>query len=190
MAFLDFFLDAVFIILLVAVLLYVFKLNKHIHILQDSKDELRNLLGQFVSSTERAEQALQRIKAKSRDATMTIDEAIAEARSLKLELTDLIRRSEIAASNVSLSLDRTPVSPKPTEIKDEFDLDKGVEERLSKLIETVEAGEANFDSVENIDRNAENTDNNEKLARDETTSTGSDAKAKSKEELMKALRGQ
>ncbi|MDX1738312.1 MAG: DUF6468 domain-containing protein [Alphaproteobacteria bacterium] len=235
-------LDVTFVILLGAVLVYAVRLNKHIRVLQDSKDELRELLGQFVSSTTQAEEALQRIKSRSRDATLSIDEAITEAKNLKIDLMELIRRAESVAGPVGVAAAKAergqatyrpgysngpakapvkakkvrskkaapkspgakaaPSKPMPQSPNMDMDteIDPDLEARLAKLIESVESGDPDIaaqsdmfssgasddilgsDTTEQMDLSSEEREQ-EKLP------SAEESKAKSKEDLLKALRG-
>ncbi len=213
--FIEIFLDVAFVGLLVAVLIYAVKLNRNIGILQQSKAELQTLLTQFVTSTNQAEEALVRIRNRSRDATLSIDEAVLEAKALKADLVDLIERAE----HIAHSVDGSPAqgrgrkaskksasyssgygtgpssakkskSRKPSAAKEDVsdldaEIDKDLEERLARLIDSVEAGGHDIASDEPILRQQQ-----EELSVSNTPSEDAkESKAKSKEELIKALRG-
>lgn len=223
-------LDVAFVGLLVAVLVYAVRLNRNIGVLQDSKAELQTLMAQFVASTERAEQALQRIKDRSRDATMSIDEAITEAKSLKSELHEMIRRAEgvnetyekpskskvktrraskaPGASKSSTAKKREyrsgysdgPVDKSSSDMDTE--IDKDLEDRLARLIDSVEAGEHDMlmdpqrdvKSESSLSASAEeevpqNTEAKSEGIQGPGGDAGAGSKAKSKEELIRALRG-
>ncbi|MTI10600.1 DUF6468 domain-containing protein [Curvivirga aplysinae] len=225
-------LDIAFIGLLIAVLIYAVRLNRNIRILQDSKEELRQLLGQFVSSTQQAEEALLRIKNRSRDATETIDDAIAEAKTLRADLIELIRRAQEVAGPVGIaaakvergqatynpgystgpakgkkarskkakSAKATPASPRePMNMPDitdmDAEIDKDLEARLSKLIESVEAGNPEVMAPQADMFGAESSAVSSAQEAQEAgvelsgVDEAQESKAKSKEELLKALRG-
>lgn len=92
--------EVVFAILLIAVLVYAIRLNRHIGALQKNKAELEKLLAGFVSSTERAEQALERLKSSSKEKSDALDSLVGKAETLRSDLAYMLDRGEEIANRL------------------------------------------------------------------------------------------
>lgn len=90
--------------LLVAVLVYAIRLNRHIGALQNNKAELEKLLAGFVSSTERAEQALDRLKVDSKEKTEELEGLVSKAENLRSDLAYMLDRGEEIANRLEAGI--------------------------------------------------------------------------------------
>ena len=100
MADLELIFDIIFIALLVAVLVYAVRLNRHIAMLQNNKAELEKLLAGFVSATERAEGAIQRMKMSTKENSQSMDDKMSKAENLHADLSFLVGRAESIADKL------------------------------------------------------------------------------------------
>ncbi|WP_259783161.1 DUF6468 domain-containing protein [Aestuariispira ectoiniformans] len=102
MAWLDIeiFVEIGFAVLLVAVLVYAIRLNRHIGALQKNKADLEKLLAGFVSSTERAEQALDRLKSGSQEKSAELDSLVGKAETLRADLAYMLDRGDEIANRL------------------------------------------------------------------------------------------
>ena len=100
MADLEIVFDIIFIALLVAVLVYAVRLNRHISLLQKNKVELEKLLAGFVTATERAEGAIQRMKVSTKENSQSMDDKMAKAENLHSDLSFLVGRAESIADKL------------------------------------------------------------------------------------------
>ena len=94
------FVDIAFIGLLVAVLIYAIRLNRHISALHNNKAELEKLLGGFVASTERAEEAIQKVKRHTQENIEAVQEAVGKAETLRADLSYMLDRGEEIANRL------------------------------------------------------------------------------------------
>lgn len=92
--------DLVFIGLLVAVLVYAVRLNRHISALHNNKAELEKLLGGFVASTERAEEAIQKVKRHTQENIEAVQDAVGKAETLRADLAYMLDRGEEIANRL------------------------------------------------------------------------------------------
>lgn len=102
MSFADYsvFVDFAFIILLVAVLVYAIRLNRHISVLRNNKHELEKMLASFVASTERAEDAIQKVKANTQQNIKAVQDSIDKAETLRADLSYMLDRGEEIANRL------------------------------------------------------------------------------------------
>lgn len=101
---LSLFLDSGFAILLVVVIIYAVRLNGHIIKLQNSKAELEKLLQGFVTSTERAESAVQKLKNSSQLKSDELENSLAQGKHLQSDLAFMISRSEELATRLETAI--------------------------------------------------------------------------------------
>ena len=96
--------------LLVAVIVYAVRLNRSLTILQKSKQELEQLLAGFSDSTEKAERAVQEVKAATSQNKDTLGGLLSEAEHLKEDLAFLIDRGNSIADRLDqgISAQRGP----------------------------------------------------------------------------------
>ena len=117
MADLEIVFDIIFIALLVAVLVYAVRLNRHIALLQNNKAELEKLLSGFVTATERAEGAIQRMKMSTKENSQSMDDKMAKAENLHADLSFLVGRAESIADklegDIRASRGSTATAPVP-----------------------------------------------------------------------------
>lgn len=157
-------LDIAFILLLVAVLVYAIRLNRHISALHSNKAELEKLLGGFVASTERAEEAIQKVRKNTEENIKAVHDAVGKAETLHADLSYMLDRGEEIANRLESGIRSGRTAYQATGRTDEQDL----------LASAVAAGEKEAAGAE---------------AADKGKSEGKDVKAKSKADLLKALQG-
>ena len=157
-------LDIAFIVLLVAVLVYAIRLNRHISALHSNKAELEKLLGGFVASTERAEEAIQKVRKNTEENIKAVQDAVGKAETLRADLSYMLDRGEEIANRLENGIRSGRTAYQASERTDEQDL----------LASAVAAGEKEA----GVSKPAE-----------ETKAEGNDVKAKSKADLLKALQG-
>lgn len=87
-------LDATLCLLLVVTIIYCFKLNGRIRLLQDSKSELRQLIDQFNESTSRAETSIANLKSASKQTAEMLQNKIEKANFLASDISFMIDRGE------------------------------------------------------------------------------------------------
>ncbi len=93
-------LDFGFACLLIVVLVYAIRLNGHITKLQNSKAELEVLLRGFVTATERAESAVQRLKESSQTKTTDLESALSKGKHLHSDLSFMSSRADEIATRL------------------------------------------------------------------------------------------
>ena len=93
-------LDILIACLLVAVIVYALRLNKSLSVLQQSKSELEKMLTSFGESTEKAEQAIQRVKEASTQNRDSLNKLLSEAETLREDLAYMIERGNSLADKL------------------------------------------------------------------------------------------
>ncbi|RVU34653.1 hypothetical protein EOI86_17500 [Hwanghaeella grinnelliae] len=93
-------LDILIACLLVAVIVYALRLNKSLSVLQQSKSELEKMLKSFGDSTEKAEQAIQRVKEASTQNRDSLNKLLSEAETLREDLAYMIERGNSLADKL------------------------------------------------------------------------------------------
>lgn len=93
-------LDILIACLLVAVIVYALRLNKNLSVLQQSKSELEKMLTSFGESTEKAEQAIQRVKEASTQNRDSLNKLLSEAETLREDLAFMIERGNSLADKL------------------------------------------------------------------------------------------
>lgn len=93
-------LDILIACLLVAVIVYALRLNKNLSVLQQSKSELEKMLAGFTESTEKAEQAIQRVKDASTQNRDSLNKLLSEAETLREDLAYMIDRGSSLADKL------------------------------------------------------------------------------------------
>lgn len=93
-------LDILIACLLVAVIVYALRLNKNLSVLQQSKSELEKMLSGFAVSTEKAEQAIQRVKEASTQNRDSLNKLLNEAETLREDLAYMIERGNSLADKL------------------------------------------------------------------------------------------
>lgn len=93
-------LDVLIACLLVAVIVYALRLNKSLSVLQQSKGELEKMLAGFTESTEKAEQAIQRVKEASTQNRDSLNKLLSEAETLREDLAFMIERGNSLADKL------------------------------------------------------------------------------------------
>ncbi len=92
--------DLVGMALLAAVIVYAVRLNARLSSLKADKKELEGLLGGFARSTERAENALARLKVGSAEAGDAVGAQLAQARELRDDLSFMVERAADTAERL------------------------------------------------------------------------------------------
>lgn len=104
--------------LLSAVIVYAVRLNNRLNSLKADKKELEALLAGFNQSTQRAENAIARLKMGSAEAGDAVSEQLAQARELRDDLAFMVDRASEAARRLegaigdSRSAGAGPAAPK------------------------------------------------------------------------------
>lgn len=93
-------LDILIACLLVAVIVYALRLNRNLSVLQQSKSELEEMLAGFTQSTEKAEQAIQRVKEASTQNRESLNKLLSEAETLRDDLAFMIERGNSLADKL------------------------------------------------------------------------------------------
>jgi|GEM_PF-1064476 len=93
-------LDILIACLLVAVIVYALRLNKNLSVLQQSKSELEKMLAGFTESTEKAEQAIQKVKDASTQNRESLNKLLSEAETLREDLAYMIERGNSLADKL------------------------------------------------------------------------------------------
>lgn len=78
--------------LLVATIVYCYRLNKMVAVIRDGREELEKLIGQFVTSTERAEESIAELKKTSTKIADKLQVKIEKAEFIADDLAFMIER--------------------------------------------------------------------------------------------------
>lgn len=110
-------LDIVLVLLLLAVIFYAVRLNRHMASLKNNRAELEALVKEFTRSTGRAETALARLKRGAGDNVREVRDVVVKAESLRDDLGFLVSRGEKIADRleqgISGSRESAPETEKP-----------------------------------------------------------------------------
>lgn len=99
-------LDIAMVALLAAVIVYAVRLNRHMSALQKSKRELEEMLAGFSVSTERAEAAVNRIKAEAGANRDDLKTLLREAEKLRDDLAFMVERGGAIADKLETGISR------------------------------------------------------------------------------------
>ena len=100
--------EAVFGLLLLAVLYYAIRLNKYISALKKNKAQLQALVDSFNQSTNRAESAIFRMKQACEENQNVLEGQIAKAKKAQSHLEDVIAVASLIGDNAAVSSDVSP----------------------------------------------------------------------------------
>ncbi len=92
--------------LLVAVIFYAVRLNRHLTALQKSKEELEQLLAGFVGATEVAEGAIDKVKEAATQNAGNLNELVKKAEILREDLNFMIDRGSRVADSLEGGISR------------------------------------------------------------------------------------
>jgi len=98
--------------LLAAVIYYAMRLHRRLELLRAEQKQLNELLGQFASAAERADQATAKLKSTGVDTDKSVRALIARAESMRDELAFLIDRADHASAKIG-EVARPAVAPAP-----------------------------------------------------------------------------
>lgn len=97
-------LDIVIAVLLCTTIIYAFLLNKKLQNLRADRAEMENLTRKFFDATTKAENGVKTLKASSGDLQRDVQATIDKARLLRDELTFILERGELLASQLEGSI--------------------------------------------------------------------------------------
>lgn len=184
-------LDLIFIGLLTAVLIYAYRLNRNVAILQKSKEELEKLFRDFANSTERAESAIVNIKTATTENAAEIDRLLTKAETLRGDLGYMVDRGDQIAERLERAITdgRNEMIARQDRREDDRSLRadqtsgaSGKSELRSKLAEKLKGGKAG--SAKSA---IAKEDGNESAPDEDGNAAGK--KGKKKSDLLKALQG-
>jgi hypothetical protein len=116
---LDLALNIVLAALLLAVIVYAVRLNRKLGSWRAGRAELERATAEFVKAAERAEAAIDALKAASEASGRLLEDQTRQALSLKDDLEMLVNRAEPAADRLSDALRPRPVSaPQPIVVRE------------------------------------------------------------------------
>ena len=92
-------------VLLLIVLFYAVKLNKNIIRLKNNKAELKKLLNGFIISTKQAENAIENLKVNTHKQSLSMDDALSQAKKIISDLNFKIMRSEKMAIRLEQAIE-------------------------------------------------------------------------------------
>ncbi len=108
--------------LLAAVIYYAMRLHRRLELLRAEQQQLNELLGQFASAAERADQATAKLKSAGVDTDKSVRALIARAESMRDELAFLIDRADHASGKIgeaarpaAAPAPKRPLPPEPPE---------------------------------------------------------------------------
>ncbi len=108
---LDLALNAVLAVLLLAVIVYAVRLNRKLGNWREGRVELERATAEFVKAAERAEAAIEELKAASDASGRLLEDQTRRALLLKDDLEMLVNRAEPAADRLGDALRPRPVAP-------------------------------------------------------------------------------
>lgn len=104
-------------LLLVAVIYYVIRLNRNLHVLKSGKAELDALIVAFNESTNRAEMSVARLKASAMETATSLQSSVDKAQELRDDLVFMTGRADELATRLeeaiagARGLSRAPPRP-------------------------------------------------------------------------------
>ncbi len=105
-------LDSVMAALLVVTIIYCFKLNNRIRILQDSKSEFSKLIAQFDQTTNKAQQSIAELQQISSKVNAQLSEKLDKANFLADDLAFMIERGGKLAAKMETESSKQPLAAK------------------------------------------------------------------------------
>ena len=190
-------LDILIACLLVAVIIYALRLNKSLSVLQQSKSELEKMLAGFTESTEKAEQAIQRVKDASTQNRESLNKLLTEAENLREDLAYMIERGNSLADKLEGGIAQHRGAP--DQGAGPAGQDGDIETAMRAARQAAGAGERKSLAVSPEDRGTGASGTNvpattgtaKSAAVDDDADQGSDGtgKTKSKSALLRALQG-
>lgn len=157
-------LNIVIAVLLCTTIVYAYMLNKRLQALRNDKEEMENLARKFYDATNRAEASIKALKQSSIDLNKDIQGTIEKARILRDELTFILERGDLLASQLEGSI---------SEKRPEKGAGPDLAQLLQKAVESSEKDKKNKD-LQNLQ---------------DIFQTDADTRSAAEKELLKALKG-
>lgn len=105
--------DIIFVSLLVATIVFAFRLERRLASLRGTKDQLAAVIAELNAAAARAEAGIQGLRGAAETAGATLDERVRRARALNEDLTLLVQTGQRVAHKLELARPVTRSSEEP-----------------------------------------------------------------------------